>query len=104
MSANELIPYLAGVALSLMMAYVPGASDWYGALDGTRKRLVMLGLLLVAASGYVALGCAPFGADFGVPAEVCAAGGVAALADARRRMETARMNYAFHVDKMPGGF
>lgn len=79
MNVQELIPYLAGVALSLVMAYVPGASDWYGALDGTRKRLVMLGLLFGVSIVYVALGCAPFGSVFGVPAEVCAAGGIAAV-------------------------
>lgn len=54
----EFLSMIAGILLSLLFSYVPGASDWYGALDGVRKRLVMLGLLFLAAVGAFALSCA----------------------------------------------
>jgi hypothetical protein len=54
----EFISMIAGILLSLLFSYVPGASDWYGALDGVRKRLVMLVLLFLAAAGAFALSCA----------------------------------------------
>lgn len=54
----EFLSMIAGILLSLLFSYVPGASDWYGALDGVRKRLVMLGLLFIAAAGAFALSCA----------------------------------------------
>lgn len=44
----ELLAGLAGVLLSLLFAYIPGAEGWFAALDGVKKRLVMLGLLISA--------------------------------------------------------
>lgn len=61
MSVNitpEWLALVAGAVLSLLFSYVPGLSDWYATLDGTRKRLVMAGLLLVVAGGAFGLGCA----------------------------------------------
>jgi len=49
---------LAGVILSLAFAYVPGLSNWYNALDGMYKRLVMAGLLVAIAAGAFGLSCA----------------------------------------------
>ncbi len=54
----EFLSMIAGILLSLLFSYVPGASDWYGALDGVHKRLVMLGLLFIATAGAFALSCA----------------------------------------------
>ena len=48
----ETIASLSGVALSLLFAYVPKLDAWYAALDPTKKRLVMAGLLLVV-TGYL---------------------------------------------------
>jgi hypothetical protein len=61
-----LLSTLAAAALSLLLSYVPGLADWYrslgvrpdGAYDGgTRKRLVMLVLLVLSAAGSYALAC-----------------------------------------------
>ena len=79
---STLFPYLAGVALSLAFAYIPGLEAWYAALSSIGKRLVMLGLLALTAIGYVMIGCAPFGSQFGVPAEVCSQAGVVAVVQA----------------------
>jgi hypothetical protein len=56
MSAEQLAA-IAGVVLSLVFSYVPGLSDWYGALEATQKRLVMAGLLLAVAGGAFGLSC-----------------------------------------------
>ena len=57
MSADQLAA-LAGVILSLAFAYVPGLSNWYNALEGTYKRLVMAALLVAVAAGAFGLSCA----------------------------------------------
>jgi hypothetical protein len=56
MSAEQLAA-IAGLILSLLFSYVPGLSDWYGALEPTWKRLVMVGLLLAVAGGVYGLSC-----------------------------------------------
>lgn len=56
MSTEQLGVY-AGIVLSLLFSYVPGLSDWYAALSGTYKRLLMLGLLAVVAGGALAVSC-----------------------------------------------
>ena len=38
---------VAAVILSVLFAYTPKLSDWYYSLDGTKKRLIMLGVLIV---------------------------------------------------------
>jgi len=57
---------LAAAALSLLLSYVPGLADWYRSLGvrpdghddgGTRKRLLMLALLVLCAAGSYALAC-----------------------------------------------
>jgi len=68
----EVLAAIAGSLLSLLFSYVPGLSEWYANLgvaqndDGTRKRLVMLGLLCLVAAGSFGLGCAGWAADFGL--------------------------------------
>jgi hypothetical protein len=68
----ETIMLLAGAILSLGFSYVPGLSGWFERLGeaeedgGTRKRLVMLALLVLATGGVYGLACSGWGADFGV--------------------------------------
>lgn len=54
----ELLSEIAGVLLSLAFGYVPGLQQWYGALEGIYKRLIMLGLLLLVAAAAYGLACA----------------------------------------------
>lgn len=54
----EQLGAIAGVILSLAFSYIPGLRDKYSVLDATKKSLVMLGLLLVAAVAALALSCA----------------------------------------------
>lgn len=49
---------LAGMFLSLALAYIPGLNDWYSGLTATHKRLVMLALLSVCAGAAFGLACA----------------------------------------------
>jgi len=54
----ELLSSLAGIGLSLLFSYIPGAADWYAARDSIQKRLIMLGLLLVVTAVTFGLACA----------------------------------------------
>lgn len=54
---TEVITGLASALLSLAAAYLPGVKQRYQALSGTKKRLVMAGLLVAVAAGSFALGC-----------------------------------------------
>ncbi|NMC12674.1 MAG: hypothetical protein GYA34_07295 [Chloroflexi bacterium] len=68
----EMLAAIAGALLSLLFSYVPGLSDWYASLgaaqndQGTRKRLVMLGLLALVAAGSFGLSCAGWGTGYGL--------------------------------------
>ena len=55
---SDQLSAIAGILLSLVFSYVPGLKDWYDKQDGTRKRLIMAGALLVVAAGVFALSCA----------------------------------------------
>lgn len=55
---SETIYLLAGSVLSLVFSYVPGASDWFAAMDATRKRLTMLVLLVVTTGAIYGGACA----------------------------------------------
>jgi uncharacterized membrane protein len=55
---QQTLAALTGVVISLLFSYVPGLSTWYDALDGTKKRLVMLGVLLIVAAGAFGASCA----------------------------------------------
>jgi hypothetical protein len=48
---------LAGALLSLLFGYAPGLRPWYEALEPTRKALVMLVLLAVAAAVLYGAAC-----------------------------------------------
>jgi hypothetical protein len=57
MMSAEMISASAGILLSLVFAYIPGLSNWYKALDGTYKRLVMLAALALVVGGMMGLSC-----------------------------------------------
>ena len=57
----------AAVLLSLLFSYVPGISSWYDKLDATRKRLIMLSLLVLIAAGSFGIACAGWAEAFGIP-------------------------------------
>ena len=54
----ESLSLLAGAALSLLFAYVPGLSGWFDGLDSTYKRLVMGASIVVVGAASYGLGCA----------------------------------------------
>ncbi len=65
----------AAIILSLVMAYVPGVSDWYQTLTSPKKALLMAGLLLIVVVGSFAASCGGF-VSIGV---VCDKNGLIAL-------------------------
>ena len=80
MTADNLSAIVAGL-LALLFAYVPGLSDWYGALESKHKALVMAGALLVVAVGVVGLACAGLAGDFGLTV-TCDRPGIVGLVNA----------------------
>ena len=54
----ELIGSAAGIFLSLLFALVPGFSGWFDNLDATKKRLIMLGSLVVVSGAVFGISCA----------------------------------------------
>lgn len=55
----------AGVALSLLLSYVPRLSDWYAKQDSGRKALLMLGLNVAVAGAMAIRPCLGAAAGFG---------------------------------------
>jgi hypothetical protein len=55
---------IAGVLLSLAFSYIPGLSDWYDKQTPVNKRLIMLGLLVLATAGMLAYQCRGDGACY----------------------------------------
>ena len=53
----ELLAGIGGVVFSLLFSYFPGLSGWYDPLPADKKRLIMLGVLLVSALGVFGLAC-----------------------------------------------
>ncbi len=53
----ETFGILAGAALSLLFAFVPGFKGKYEALSKERKQLVMLALLFLVVAGKFGLSC-----------------------------------------------
>lgn len=62
----DLLSTISGALLSLGFSYLPGASDWFSRLDGTRKRLVMLALLLLSTLAIFGLACAGWANELGL--------------------------------------
>ena len=54
---SEQLAITAGILLSLAFNYIPGLNDWYQALEGTYKRLIMLLALVLVAAGAFGLSC-----------------------------------------------
>ncbi|RPJ29470.1 MAG: hypothetical protein EHM33_01070 [Chloroflexi bacterium] len=54
----EQLGSIAGVILSLAIAYIPQLAEWYGKFDTAGKARVMGILLVVAALGVFGLSCA----------------------------------------------
>lgn len=65
MTNEQTLAAVAGIVLSLLFSYVPGMRDWFDALEGTYKRLLMLALLALVSIGIFVLGCA--GVVQGIP-------------------------------------
>lgn len=75
----EILSAIAGVVISLAFFYIPGLNSWYAALPGDRKRLVMLGALLIAALGVYLLACSPYAGQFNIPITCDDSGWIALL-------------------------
>lgn len=58
MTAEEL-GSIAGLILSLAVAYLPKVKEWYDGFDAAGKARVMGGLLVLTALGVFAYGCIP---------------------------------------------
>lgn len=54
----ETLAMIAGVILSLIFSYIPGARNWFDQYAPEAKRLIMLVLLAVVAFGSYGLACA----------------------------------------------
>ena len=78
----EMLSAVAGIMLSLVFSYIPGVSDWFAALDGTRKRLVMLAALLAAAAGAAGLSCLGIAQVGGAALPGCTQGGLQSILEA----------------------
>jgi putative flippase GtrA len=63
MTNEQTLAAVAGVVLSMLFSYVPGLREWFDALAGTNKRLVMLALLLAVSLATFGLSCAGIIAD-----------------------------------------
>lgn len=57
----QILSTSAAVVLSLCFSYVPGLAGWYASLEATRKRLVMLAMLLLVTAGAFGIACAGWG-------------------------------------------
>jgi hypothetical protein len=53
-----IITTVAATLLAVLFEYVPGLHKWYNALEDTKQRLVMLGLLFLVVAGGFGLSCA----------------------------------------------
>lgn len=84
MNEIELSVALA-VVMSLFFSYVPGASTWYKNLgvakddNGTRKRLVMLGFLVLTSGAAYGLACTSWGEGLNISLSCDQAGWTEAL-------------------------
>ncbi len=62
----ELLSQIAGLLLSLALAYIPGLAEWYAQKDGPAKARIKGALLVITAVGIFALACARIIADIGL--------------------------------------
>lgn len=73
---SDVLASVSGIVLSLVLAYVPGLSERYNALDGAYKRTLMGALLCLTAVGVYAVSCAGLAPQLGVTAECSQSGAV----------------------------
>jgi len=62
----ELLAQIAGVVLSLAVAYIPKVAEWYAQKDSPAKARIMGGLLVVVSVAIFALTCARIFGDLGL--------------------------------------
>jgi hypothetical protein len=62
----ELLSGIAGVVLSLAVAYLPGVDAWYAAKDAKGKAQIMAVLLVAVSLVIFALACLKLAADLGL--------------------------------------
>jgi hypothetical protein len=63
---SEILAASGAICLSLLFSYAPGFVDFYKPLDGTRKRLLMLGLLALVSLAAFGLSCAGISTALGL--------------------------------------
>jgi len=73
---SEQLAQIAGVVLSLLLAYVPGLASWYNAKDTQSKARVMGLLLILITVGIFAMACAHLISEFGLTIACTKAGAV----------------------------
>ena len=54
----ETLSAIVAALLALLFAYIPGFATWFNPLESEKKRLIMLGFLVVAAVVIFGLSCA----------------------------------------------
>lgn len=54
---QKTISAIAGVLLSLALAYVPGLRVWFENLSGTQKRAVLLASMIIVVASVALLSC-----------------------------------------------
>lgn len=59
----EVLSLMASAAISLICSYIPGVKDWYDALTGDNKRMVMGAAIVLVGAGSFGLSCAGILAD-----------------------------------------
>jgi len=67
----NLIALIAGIFMSLALAYVKGLRVWYANLEEEDKGLVAVGLSALAAAAIWALSCVPIGGEPLLPLTGC---------------------------------
>ena len=75
----QFLSTIAAILLSLAFSYVPGLRAAFERLDPTRKRLVMLGLIVLGTAGVFGLACLRAGSISGI---VCSQEGAWSLLEA----------------------
>jgi hypothetical protein len=73
----EQLAQIAGVVLSLVLAYIPPAKSWFDGQAPSAKAGIMAGLLALVALGAYGLSCAGFAADFNIGVTCDQAGALA---------------------------
>ena len=62
----ETLSLITGTLLSLLFSYVPEIHDWFSNFEPTRKRLIMLGLLLLVSGSIYGFSCMGWALEWGV--------------------------------------